>query len=114
MPAIAGEGAERLGDRRLAGLGVAVRADQKKARIAKLVREELQEEKRRCVRPLQIVQHENDRSPLGGALEERHDGIEEIEPRMVRLQRDGRRSEVRQQLAHLRYQLHEGGGAGSR
>ena len=95
-----------LGDVRvLSRLHCSVRRHDEHRRVAQLVHEELQQEQRRRVGPLQVVEDEHQRCVVGTTPEERRHRIEEVEARVLRLWRDGRR--WRLQPPQLRHELRE-------
>ena len=86
MVRVAAERTEKLvRNGTLSNIDLAIGAEDEHSRIAELVRDELQEEKRGRVGPVQIVEHQDERRPLGGGPEERRDRIEEVEPRVLRV-----------------------------
>ena len=93
-------------------LHVPIRAEHQQRGPADLPGQELQEEERRPIGPVQVVQQEDQRPAVGRALQERRDCVEQAEPCLLRLQRRWRR-QVRQPLAHLRHDLGDVGGPGT-
>jgi hypothetical protein len=108
---LARETAERLEQRMLARhLDVAVGADHEQAGRAHLASEELEEKERRLVRPVHVVEHEDERLADRRGLEEGGDAVEEPEARLLGLERR-RRRQVGQSLAHVGHDLRDVGGA---
>jgi hypothetical protein len=81
---LAREPAENLRHRSIrAKLAVATGADPENPRVAELVGHKLEEQKRGAIGPVEIIEHDQQRSFSGDLLEERRDRIEEIEPRVL-------------------------------
>ncbi len=101
----AGQLAERVSEGMLASqLHVAVCSENHQAGAAQLPRQELQQEERRLVGPVEVVQDEDDGLAVARVLEERRDGVEQAEAGLLRLQ--GRRlGQAGQPLPHLRHHL---------
>ena len=84
MAPVARQRAQDVGDGGgLSRLHFSVRRDHEHRRFAQLVNEELQQEERRRVGPLQVVEDEHQRRVVGAIPEERHHRIEEIEVRVL-------------------------------
>ncbi len=92
---------QRLLERVLAPeLHVAVGPEQEQTRGAELSGQELQEQQRGLVRPVQVVDHEGQRLHPGGVRQEGGDAVEEPEARLLGLELGGL-GKPRQPLAHL-------------
>ena len=72
-----------------AQLHVAVGADQQDARSRQLPRQELHQQQRRLVRPVQVVEDEDQRLLPGRVLEEVGEAVEEAEARLFGRQLGG-------------------------
>ncbi len=108
---LAGQVAERLEQRMLAAeLHVAIGADHEEPRRTHLARQELQQQERRLIGPLDVVQDEDQRLRAGGVPQKGGDAVEEPEARLLGLER-GRGREVGQPLTHLGYDLGDVRGA---
>jgi hypothetical protein len=62
--------------------------------------QELQQQQRRVVRPVQIVEHQHQRLGAAGVLQELGDAVEETEAHLIRLERR-RRRQTGETLAHV-------------
>ena len=103
--------AERLEEGMLsAELDVAVRADDEEARAPHLAGEELEEQQRGRVRPVEVVEDEDEGLVGGRVAEERRDAVEEAETRLLGLEGRQRR-QVGEPLTHLRDELRDVGRA---
>src|SRR5207237_8216715 len=83
---------------------IAAGSDDEQTALAQLAGEELQEQQRRLIRRMQIVQDKDKRGRLCGVPEERRRSLEEPEAGRVRLE-FGRFGQLAQELAQLRQQL---------
>src|SRR3712207_7749573 len=63
-------------------------------------REELQEPQRRAVRPVEVVEDEDERLDGGDVAEERRDRVEEAEARLLGLERSRDRKSTRLNSSH--------------
>ena len=98
---MSGELGERCGERMVAAeLDIAVRRHDDDATDGHLGGQVAKQQQRRLVRPMQIVEHEQQRLTLRCVLQERGDRVEEAEPRLLRLQRR-RRLETDHPCRHL-------------
>ena len=92
---------ERLEERMLPPkLEVAVRPDHEEAGGLHRARQELEQQQRRRVRRMQVVEDEHEGLAAGGVLEEGRDAVEEAEAGLLGVERRWR-WQVRQALAHL-------------
>ena len=99
-----GEGRpQRVGRGRI---DVAARADDHDPALGELAGHELQEQQRRLVRRVQVVEHQHERLRDRDALQERGQGIEQPEARSLGFGPGGRR-QVGDDVAQLRQQLGE-------
>ena len=88
---LAGERPQRLEERVLpAELDIAVGADDQQARDLHLSREELEQQQRGLVGPVEIIEEQHEGPPVRCVLEERRNAVEEPEARLLRL--EGRQS----------------------
>ena len=77
------ENGQRGGDLGRHGVDAPVRAEDQDTHRRKLARDELQEEQRRCVGRVEIVEEEDGRALLGCGSQEGRHGVEEPESRSV-------------------------------
>ena len=111
--ALAREVGQDLGERMATRqLHVAVRPEHQDARPRELPREELEEEQRRRVRPVEVVQEHDQGLALGRVLQEVRGAVEEAEARLLRVPGDAH-VEAGDHLAELREHLRDVGGAGA-
>jgi len=83
-----GQVRERFGKRVVtAELDVAVGADHEQPGVGELAGEEPQQEQRRFVGPVEVVEHEHERAGLRGAREEARNRVEEAKARLLRRER---------------------------
>ena len=108
-----GELAERCGKRVVAAeLDVAVGADDQQAGVGEPAGEEAQQQQRRLVGPVQIVEHDDQRAGARGAAEELGDGVEDPEARLLGIHRR-ELADVAEALADLGHDPRHVRGAGA-
>jgi hypothetical protein len=110
-PPVAADLGDQLADRGVeARLDLAVGADHQHAAAAQLARDEAEQQQGRPVGGVEVVERDDERLLLAGRLEEAGDGVEQGEPRVVRLQ-VRRGLQVGQPLGDARHDLGEVAGA---
>src|SRR5687768_7906913 len=87
-----------------ADIDVPVRPDDVQARILKLAGDELQEQQRRCVRPMQVIEHEQQRLLGCRVAQEGSDAVEQAEARLLTVDA-WERGQIRDRLAQFGNQL---------
>ena len=83
---------------------VAVRGDHQQARRGQLAGEEAEQEQRRRVGPVEVVEDEDERPRPSGAREERREGIKQPKARLLGVERR-RHGEIGKPIANLRNDL---------
>ena len=97
--AVADDVAERAGERRVqARLGLAIGPDDEDRRVAQVDRDEAEQEQRRLVGAVQVVEDQHEWAGRRRGPQERRDGIEELKARGVGLARSDVRDGGRAQL----------------
>ncbi len=102
---LAGQLSKRLGEGVASGdVDVAIRADHQQPGIGQVAGQELQQQQRRAVRPVQILQNEHQRLVAGSILEKGGNRVKQPKTRLVRFQ-SRRRPQVGDALAEVRDNL---------
>ena len=101
--------AELLFDpRRPVDLGLAVSGDRQHPHVCDLAREEQQRQQRQLIRGVHVVQHDDQRLPVGAPAQEAREGVEQHEPRLLGVELE-LVAQLRQRVAELGHHLREPG-----